>query len=221
MIIWLPERMNVECANKLLKLFEEPYPNTLFLLVSNAPDQLLATIRSRVQQITLPALSLDAIAEALQQQYGISDIDARAIAHLSSGSYLKACDNLSLNEDNKLFFDLFVQLMRLSYARRIKELKVWSEDTADMGRERLRRFIAYASRMIRENYIYNLGQPMLNYMTADESQFSTRFAPFINERNVQEIINILNAAESDIGQNANAKIVLFDLAVKLILLLKN
>ena len=213
--------MNVECANKLLKLFEEPYPNTLFLLVSNAPDQLLATIRSRVQQITLPALSLDAIAEALQQQYGISDIDARAIAHLSSGSYLKACDNLSLNEDNKLFFDLFVQLMRLSYARRVKELKVWSEDTADMGRERLRRFIAYASRMIRENYIYNLGQPMLNYMTADESQFSTRFAPFINERNVQEIINILNAAESDIGQNANAKIVLFDLAVKLILLLKN
>lgn len=221
MIIWLPERMNVECANKLLKLFEEPYPNTLFLLVSNAPDQLLATIRSRVQQISLPALSLDAIAEALQQQYGISDIDARAIAHLSSGSYLKACDNLSLNEDNKLFFDLFVQLMRLSYARRVKELKVWSEDTADMGRERLRRFIAYASRMIRENYIYNLGQPMLNYMTADESQFSTRFAPFINERNVQEIINILNAAESDIGQNANAKIVLFDLAVKLILLLKN
>lgn len=221
MIIWLPERMNVECANKLLKLFEEPYPNTLFLLVSNAPDQLLATIRSRVQQITLPALSLDAIAEALQQQYGISDIDARAIAHLSSGSYLKACDNLSLNEDNKLFFDLFVQLMRLSYARRVKELKAWSEDTADMGRERLRRFIAYASRMIRENYIYNLGQPMLNYMTADESQFSTRFAPFINERNVQEIINILNAAESDIGQNANAKIVLFDLAVKLILLLKN
>ena len=120
-----------------------------------------------------------------------------------------------------MFFDLFVQLMRLSYARRVKELKAWSEDTADMGRERLRRFIAYASRMIRENYIYNLGQPMLNYMTADESQFSTRFATFINARNVQEIINILNAAESDIGQNANAKIVLFDLAVKLILLLKN
>ncbi len=221
MIIWLPERMNVECANKLLKLFEEPYPNTIFLLVSNAPDQLLSTIRSRVQQISLPALSLDTISMALQHQYGITDTDARAVAHLSSGSYLKACKNLSLNEDNKLFFDLFVQLMRMAYARRIKELKVWSEDAAELGRERLRNFLSYTARMIRENYIYNLAQPTLNYMTSEEAQFSTRFAPFVNERNVQEIISILNSAENDIGQNANAKIVLFDLAVKMILLLKN
>lgn len=221
MIIWLPERMNVECANKLLKLFEEPYPNTIFLLVSNAPDQLLSTIRSRVQQISLPALTLDTIAQALQQQYGITDTDARAVAHLSNGSYLKACNNLSLNEDNKLFFDLFVQLMRLAYARRVKELKVWSEDAAELGRERLRNFLSYTARMIRENYIYNLSQPSLNYMTGEEVQFSTRFAPFVNERNVQEIIAILNSAENDIGQNANAKIGLFDLAVKMILLLKN
>ena len=221
MVIWLPERMNVECANKLLKLFEEPYPNTIFLLVSNAPDQLLSTIRSRVQQISLPALTLDTIAQALQQQYGITETDARAVAHLSSGSYLKACNNLALNEDNQLFFDLFVQLMRLAYARRVKELKVWSEDAAELGRERLRNFLSYTARMIRENYIYNLAQPSLNYMTGEEVQFSTRFAPFVNERNVQEIITILNSAENDIGQNANAKIVLFDLAVKMILLLKN
>lgn len=221
MIIWLPERMNVECANKLLKLFEEPYPNTIFLLVSNAPDQLLSTIRSRVQQVSLPALTLDTIAQALQQQYGITNTDARAVAHLSSGSYLKACNNLSLNEENKLFFDLFVQLMRMAYARRVKELKVWSEDAAELGRERLRNFLSYTARMIRENYIYNLSQPSLNYMTGEEAQFSTRFAPFINERNVQEIIAILNSAENDIGQNANAKIVLFDLAVKMILQLKN
>ena len=221
MIIWLPERMNTVCANKLLKLFEEPYPNSIFLLVSNAPEQLLPTIRSRVQQITLPALPLSTISEALQRQYNITETDARAVAHLSGGSYLKACDNLSLNEDNHHFFELFVQLMRLSYARRIKELKAWSEDTADMGRERLRRFLSYTGRMIRENYIYNVSQPELNYMTTEEVQFSTRFAPFINERNVHEIMRILNSAENDIGQNANAKIVLFDVAVKMILLLKN
>ena len=221
MIIWLPERMNIECANKLLKLFEEPYPNTIFLLVSNSPDQLLSTIRSRVQQVTLPALTLDTISAALQQQYGITDTDARAVAHLSNGSYLKACYNITINEDNNIFFELFVQLMRQAYARRVKELKTWSEETAELGRERLRNFLSYVTRMIRENYIYNLSQPSLNYMTSEEAQFSTRFAPFVNERNVQEIINILNSAENDIGQNANAKIVLFDLAVKMILLLKN
>lgn len=221
MIIWLPERMNIDCANKLLKLFEEPYPNTIFLLISNSPDKILPTILSRVQQVIFPSLPLQTIANNLQSTYGLSETDARAVAHLSGGSYLKACESITLNEENKLFFDMFVKLMRLSYARRIKELKSWCEDSAELGRERLKRFLSYANRMIRENYIYNLSQPDLNYMTADEAQFSTRFAPFINERNVQSIVEILNSAENDIGQNANAKIVLFDLSIKLILLLKN
>lgn len=221
MIIWLPERMNIECANKLLKLFEEPYPNSIFILISNSPDELLPTIRSRVQQIIMPALPLDTISETLQQRYGLSETDARSIAHLSGGSFLKACESITLNEENKLFFDMFVKLMRLAYARRIKELKAWSEECADLGRECLKRFLSYCNRMIRENYIYNLAQPELNYMTADELQFSTRFAPFVHERNVQQIIEILGSAENDIGQNANAKIVLFDLAIKMILLLKN
>lgn len=221
MLIWLPERMNIECANKLLKLFEEPYPNTIFLLISNEADKLLPTIRSRVQQITLPALPLDDIASTLSRQYGVDDVDARAIAHLSGGSYLRACNNITINDENKQFFELFVSLMRMAYARRIKDLKLWSEECAELGRERLRNFLAYSSRMIRENYIHNLAQPELNYMTAEEAQFSSRFAPFVNERNVQEIINLLNSAENDVGQNANAKIVLFDIAIKLILLLKN
>lgn len=221
MIIWLPERMNIECANKLLKLFEEPYPNSIFLLVSNSPDELLPTIKSRVQQISMQALSLDTIASTLQASYGLTEMDARAVSHLSGGSFLKAYESITLNEENKQFFDMFVQLMRLSYARRIKELKSWSEDSAELGRERLKRFLSYCNRMIRENYIYNLAQPELNYMTAEEAQFSTRFAPFINERNVQQIVEILSSAENDIGQNANAKIVLFDLSIKLILLLKN
>ena len=221
MIIWLPERMNTECANKLLKLFEEPFPNTIFMLVCNEPDMLLPTIRSRVQQIILPTLPLDTISQALQEEYRISDVDARAIAHLSGGSYLKACESLQLNNDNKQFFDLFVSLMRLAYARRVKELKAWSEDAADLGRERLRRLLSYMGRMVRENYISNIGNPSLNYMTSEEQQFSTRFAPFINEKNVIEIMQLIGSAENDIGQNANAKIVLFDMAIRLILLLKN
>ncbi len=220
MIIWLPERMNIECANKLLKLFEEPYPNTVFLLVSNSPDNLLPTIRSRVQQISLPTLPFNDIAQALQELYNINECDARSVAHLSGGSFLRACENLTLNEDNKQFLDLFIQVMRLSYARRIKDLKSWSEETADLGREKLRRFFSYSARMIRENYISNIARPELNYMTSDEAQFSTRFAPFINERNVVEIMQLLGCAENDIAQNANAKIVLFDLSIKLILLLK-
>ena len=92
---------------------------------------------------------------------------------------------------------------------------------ADLGRERLRRFLSYAQRMIRENYIYNLHVPALTYMNQEEAQFSSRFAPFIHERNVQAIMKHLSDAENDVGQNANAKIVLFDLSIKLIMLLKS
>ena len=221
MIIWLPERMNDTCANKLLKLLEEPYPGSVFLLVSNAPDRVLGTIRSRSQLIEMRPLSSSVIAEALQRNYGITGQEDVGVANVGDGSYLRACESLQLNEENKLFFDYFVQVMRLAYGRKIKALKGWSEEVADLGRERLRRFLAYAQRMVRENYIYNLHVPDLSYMNREEEQFSTRFAPFIHERNVQAIMKHLSDAENDIGQNANAKIVLFDLAIKLIMLLKS
>ena len=204
----------------MLKLLEEPAPHTYFFFVSNEPSKLLPTVLSRMRQITMRVLPVDVIAGALQRQYGISEADARSVAALSGGSYLRACDSLSLNEENETYFDLFVQVMRLAYARRIKDLKEWSEEVAGLGRERLRHFLSYAERMIRENFIYNLSCPGLNYMNEKETQFSTRFAPFIHERNVLEIRSLIEDAYSDIGQNANAKIVMFDFCINLILLLK-
>ena len=52
-IIWLPERMNIDCANKLLKLLEEPPHQTVFIMVSEEPEHLLDTIRSRTQRIDI------------------------------------------------------------------------------------------------------------------------------------------------------------------------
>ena len=46
-IIWLPEKMNAECANKMLKLLEEPTPRTVFILVPEEPEKIIETIRSR------------------------------------------------------------------------------------------------------------------------------------------------------------------------------
>lgn len=82
-------------------------------------------------------------------------------------------------------------------------------------------FLAYSQRLIRENFIYNLNERELNYMNDKESQFSVNFARFITERNVQKLIEELNRAHIDIMGNVNAKIVFFDLSVKIILLLKS
>ena len=110
--------------------------------------------------------------------------------------------------------------MRLSYQRKIKEMKAWSEQVAAMGRERQKEFLLYAQRMVRENFIYNFHRPEMIYMNAPEQGFATRFAPFIHERNCIGIMEELNLAQRHIEQNVNAKMVFFDLTLKMIVLIK-
>jgi len=110
--------------------------------------------------------------------------------------------------------------MRLSYQRDLASLKTWSEKVADMKREKARRFLDYAVRQVRENFIYNLHNPALNYLTREEEAFSTRFSPFINERNVERIAGELERANADIAGNGNGKLVLFDLSIRISLLIR-
>jgi DNA polymerase-3 subunit delta' len=136
---------------------------------------------------------------------------------------------LSEGDDNKQNFDRFVMVMRLAWQvgnkkdhASLKTLRKWSEDMADakFGRERQKNFLNYAQHMIRENFIRNLQQPELNSLTPDESDFSSRFSPFINERNVELLMTEYGLAERHIEQNVNAKMVFFDLTLKTIMLLK-
>lgn len=220
MIIWLPEKMNEACSNKLLKLLEEPPAKTVFLLVSEQPDLMLTTILSRTQRVNVRLIKEESIIEKLKNNYGLTDQDAQITAHLANGNFIRAMEQIHLNEEKKLFFDLFVSLMRLSYQRKIKEMKAWSELLAGIGRERQKDFLEYAQRMIRENFILNFHRNELTYMNKDEYNFSVRFAPFVNERNAMGIMDELTVAQQHIEQNVNAKMVFFDFSLKMIVLLK-
>lgn len=219
-IIWLPERMKTEGSNKLLKLLEEPPKKTLFLLLSEAPEQLLTTIISRTQKIPFDRLSEDSIKKTLIQKHNINPENAQHLAHLANGNYIKALEVLDIEHNTNDFNKRFIELMRLAYKRNLKELRNWSFDIASIGREKQKQFLAYTQRLIRENFIYNFHENEMNYMTQEEENFSIRFSPFINERNVIELINELSEAQIDISQNVNAKMVFFDLSMKVIMLLK-
>lgn len=220
-LLWLPERMVNECSNKLLKLIEEPFNDTLFVMVSNDSKQILPTIYSRTQRLELLRLGDEPIANYLSQKHAINIDDALSIAHLAEGNINKAERELNLSKDNNKFFDLFVELMRLAYQRKIIDLKRWSNDIASLGREQSMQFLEYCQRLIRENFVYNINIRELNYLNQKEAQFSVNFARFITERNVEKLVEVMNKAQSDIMGNANAKIVFFDLSVKIILLLKS
>lgn len=220
MIIWLPEKMHESCANKLLKIIEEPTDNTIFLLVSDTPDNIITTIQSRCQRINVHGVAECDIVEALESEYNILPDDATTVAHLSKGSYLKAVETISLNEEHKFFFNLFVQMMRASYARNIKEIKTIGNELAAIGRENQKSFLIYSQRMVREYFVSNLHQPEITYLAQDEANFGIRFAPFINERNIVGFMDELALAERHIEQNVNAKMVFFDLCLKITILIK-
>jgi DNA polymerase-3 subunit delta' len=223
--------MHVTCANKLLKILEEPPEKTVFLLVSNSPEEIIATILSRTQHINIPKLTEDDIVLTLlrDKNRSVSQLDAVNVARLSCGSLLNAYSILSESDENKQNFDRFVKVMRMAWQvgnrqdyEALKNLKKWAEETAlsSVGRERQKKFLEYSQRMIRENFILNLHQPELNYLTSDEADFSGKFSPFINERNVEELMSEFALAERHIDQNVNAKMVFFDLVLKIIVLLK-
>lgn len=211
--------MNIACANKLLKLLEEPPAKTLFLLVSEHPDALLSTILSRVQQIRVPRLS----------EQTLASIFSPDIAHIANGSYLAAQRLSDENEENSRFLDDFIALMRRAWLvgrkrdyNALQELKKWSADMADakVGREKQKAFLQYAQRQVRENYIRNFGCPQMNYQTEQEQQFSLKFAPYIHDGNVADIMAELDKAEQQIAQNGNAKIIFFDLCLQMIVRIK-
>ncbi len=218
-IIWLPERMNIACANKLLKLIEEPPHQTVFIMVSEEPDKLLETIISRVQRIDIKKTDNTDIEQALIERRGINKEDAHRISRIANGNWLKALDELQVDSENELFLDMYIMLMRLAYQRKVKDLRKWSEQMAAMGREKQKRWLNYFLRMTRENFMYNFGNGELNYMTQKEENFATNFARFVNEKNILSISDLANRAIRDIGQNANAKIVFFDFSLQTIVLL--
>lgn len=219
-ILWMPEKMNASCANKLLKLIEEPPAETVFLLVSEEPEHVLPTIQSRTQRINFRPIAEADIRQSLIEQCHLEPAMAAQVAHTAGGSWARALSTLDADDDARLYTELFIRLMRLSYGRKLKEMKQWSEEVAKMGRAPQKQFLAYCQRMTRESFMANFHAPQLSYMTTPEASFTVRFAPFVNERNIEGIMDVLANAQRDIESNVNAKMVFFDLSLKMIMLLK-
>lgn len=220
-LMWLPEKMNEQAANKLLKLIEEPYADTVFILVSDDASAILPTIRSRCRPIEVTRLDDATVAGYLTHRLSMDPQDALAAAHIASGVVNAALRSVDATSVSRMFFDCFVRLMRLAYQRDVRSLLQWSNDVTSMGREQEIKFYDYCQRLIRENFVYRLNVPEISYMNRSEAQFSERFARFITERNAEGIISQMNRASADIAGNANGKIVNFDFAVKMIILIKN
>ena len=216
-LIWLPETMNEEAANKILKILEEPWEKTLFLLVSEQPTRLLPTILSRTQEVAVGRIEKEVLVR-LATEHGVQDpLQARNMARLADGDVLELNHLLTGESDQqrKENFDLFCSLMRLSYNDKHLELIGWAEEVATLPREQQRGLLRDSARLLRESFMLHAGMSDISYLWGEELAFCSKFAPFVVVENIEPLIAQIETAQAQINQNGNSTIVFthFALAV--------
>ncbi|MBR5821547.1 MAG: DNA polymerase III subunit delta [Alistipes sp.] len=216
MIIWLPEAMNQEAANKILKILEEPWEKTLFILVSEHTELLLQTITSRTQEVSVGRIDIETL-KKIAMAAGKSEHEAHTMARLANGSMLELRELLrgETDEIRATSFELFVRLMRLSYNDKHLELFEWADDIASLSREGQRQFFLHSVRLLRESYMLHAGLGSLSYLWGEEEKFCRNFAPFIGNQNIEILVEEIERAMLQIAQNGAPRIVFthFALAV--------
>ena len=225
MLIWMADKMNTACANKLLKLIEEPPNKTVFILITEDEEQIINTIRSRCQVLHFPPLAENVIKDALIKNYSLDLAVATKIAHQANGNYNKACDLVYHDSEDLQFEEWFVFWIRSAFKAKgnkaaIHDLISWSDDIAKTGRETQKQFLLFCLDFFRQAMLLNYNATNLVYLEPKTSGFKLeKFAPFVHNNNILEISEELQDAVYHIERNGNSKIILTDLSIKLTRLL--
>ena len=225
MLIWMAEKMNIACANKLLKLIEEPPAKTVFILIAEEEEQIIKTIKSRCQLLHFPPLSENEIKQGLIKNYGLDESVAIKIAHQSDGNFNKACDLIYQDSEDLQFEKWFVFWVRTAFRAKgnksvIHDLISWSDDIAKTGRETQKQFLHFCLNFFRQALLLNYSASKLVYLEPKTDSFKLeKFAPFVHNDNILDISDALQDAIYHIERNGNSKIILTDLSIKLTRLL--
>ena len=208
-LIWMAEKMNESCANKILKVIEEPPPKTVFLLVVEDTENMLDTIQSRVQAVHLPPLNDEVIAERLIRDHELDSQSAHSIALRSDGNYHMALKLTHAGDDNDIN-EFFIRWMRLCFSGNSVEIFKLADEFHSLGRERQKEWLQAASNMLRKASIHkwqtNSG------LVGEQEKFVANFAKFMDPLISMKLLSILDEASSQISRNAFAKIVLADMS---------
>lgn len=221
MIVWCADKMNIQASNKLLKLIEEPPHNTYFILVSDSPEDILQTIRSRCQRLDFPPLGEADILEGLLSKFDISKEEAIKISQQSDGSFSKALHLAEHNSDDEKFEEWFIAWVRSAFRAKgnkhvVSDLLDWSDELASETRETQKRFLNYCIQFFRQALLKNYKASSLVYLSPYDSNFKfDKFSEFISGTNITELFSVLEEAIFHVERNGNAKMIFSDLSFQL------
>lgn len=221
MIVWLAEKMNVETANKILKILEEPTPRTIIILIAEDEHEILPTVRSRCQIVRFNRLSDNDVTAGLVSREKADPYHARTVARKAAGNFAKALRLLQDEDDESQYEQWFVQWVRGAFKAKgnpsaISDLLGWSEEISRLGREEQKKFLLFCSELFRQALLLNYQAPSLVYMEPKVDKFKLEnFAPFVNGSNIADISREIDDAIYHIERNGNGKMILTDLSIKL------
>jgi DNA polymerase-3 subunit delta' len=213
MIIWLPEYLHPAAGNALLKILEEPTPNTIFLLVSNDETKLLSTVLSRTQIIQVRPFSDEEIKSLLIHQHFIEEEKAGQIAHLVDGNINEALRLAREVEDDS--HGMFRDWMRLCYTGDLIELNNWTEKFNALNKVAKQTLFQYGLSIMREALIASNKEPNLSRLMGEELEFTKKFSQILTLEAIEEVSNVLNEAFYHLDRNANAKILFLSVSLKI------
>jgi len=213
LILWLPEYLDKE-GNALLKVIEEPQPNTLFLLVAQNQDQILNTILSRTQLVKIPCLNYEDIKGEMINRHHQTETAASEIAYLSNGNMTEALG--MLQQEGKSYHILFVQWLRLCFANKGLEVLSFVDQLAKMGRENQKNFLRYGTSFLRECCLLRSGAGRIVKLPEQEMETAKKMSAVISMAMAQAITEELEKAHYHIERNANPKILFLDVSLQII-----
>ena len=212
MIIWLPERMNAEAANRLLKIVEEPMPDTYFLFITHAPERIISTIRSRSQLIRLYPPSVQDVVRMLQERTGISPQEALVYAHTAGGSPGMALDMAGEGSAASAYLPAAEQMLGSVVSGNLVGLLEGNDALLALGRERQKDFCLYLEDLLRKMMMRRRGLNAISDVLPQEEETVTRLSPLIPDGFYEKAFKALEEARTMTEANVNAKMVFCHLA---------
>jgi len=217
-IFYLPEKMNQETANRLLKMVEEPPEKTVFIFITHAPEKVLQTIFSRCQSLRVLPSSVEDVEAVLVQKLGVDPSEARAKAAVSGGSVGMAMSMIGDKEDYNRFMDMFSDLMNSLVARDLSSALECGEQIASLdSREKQKAFCTFAGDCIRKIFMLQQKLPQIAGIPEEESAFYETMAQKCGRKFCSKTITNIEKVAYMIDRNVNSKILFCDLVNRMFL----
>ena len=212
MIIWQPELMHPSAANGILKILEEPAAHTYFILVTNSADQLLPTIISRTQIISIPLMEDKEVAAQLVAR-GVEEGKARKKAHMAEGDLNVALKLIETEEDDNS--SRFIEWMRACFKKSYATLVSLTESYHALDKLSQKSLMAYSMNALRETLLAVSGAHTINRLQGEELKFVQDFSKVMNVEKIDKSYVLMNEASYHLERNGSPKMIFLDLSLKL------